>query len=127
EAPGGRHVLLNGTTVHGMENQVDGRLDDDPISYYSRGGPLGDVFAGSADAPRNIAAIGAGAGSVAAYLRPEDTLTFFEIDEAVVRIASVRRLFTFVGDSPGRVRFVLGDGRIQLDRASGRFDLVVVD
>jgi hypothetical protein len=127
EDPGGRHVLLNGTTVHGMQNEVDGRLVDDPISYYSRGGPLGDVFAAAGDGPRALATIGAGAGSVAAYLRPEDSLTFFEIDAAVVRIASDPSLFTFVSDSAGSVRFVLGDGRIELGRSPDTFDVIVVD
>jgi hypothetical protein len=127
-APGGRHILLNGTTVHGMENQVNGRLDDVPISYYGRQGPLGDVFAALASGPPiRIAAIGAGAGSAAAYLRPGDQLTFFEIDDAVVRIASNPSLFSFVSDSKGSVRFVLGDGRIELGRSSGGFDLVIVD
>ena len=123
----GRHILLNGTTVHGIQNAVDGKLSDTPAAYYSVDGPLGDVMADVSHDSRRIAVIGAGAGSIAAYLRTGDALTFYEIDDAVVRVATDPSLFTYVRDAGGSVDFVLGDGRLELGRSTGGYDLVVVD
>jgi spermidine synthase len=124
----GRHVLLNGTTVHGVQNVLDGQLSSEPTSYYSQRGPVGDIFSAiTATPPQRIATIGAGSGTLATYLRPGDSLTFYEIDDAVIRIASNPSLFTFVSASRGRVGFVLGDGRVELERAEGTYDMVVVD
>jgi spermidine synthase len=124
----GRHILLNGTTVHGIQNTVGGAMSDAPTAYYGAGGPFADVMTDVLQgSPRRLAVIGAGAGSVAAYLRIGDSLTFYEIDEAVVRIASDPSLFTYVHDAAGNVDFVLGDGRLELDRSAGGYDAVVVD
>lgn len=124
----GGHILVSGGTVHGIQNQRGGSLDAAPAAYYSRQGPAGDLFTGTDDpGPRRVAVIGAGAGSLASYLRAGDTLTFFEIDEAVEHIATDPSLFTYVRDSPGHVDFVLGDGRLEIARSAGAYDLVVVD
>lgn len=123
----GKHILLNGTTVHGVQNGP-GEAQVIPLAYYSVDGPVGDVFSHVLrGGHRSVAVIGAGAGSVAAYLRSGDDLTFFEIDEAVERIATDPSLFTFVRDSKGTVRFVLGDGRLELSRIDRDYDVVVVD
>lgn len=126
--PSGSHVLLNGTTVHGIQTVANGTLLDAPAAYYGAGGPLADIMADVLREPsRQIAVIGAGAGSIAAYLGPDDALTFYEIDEAVVRIASDPSLFTYVHDAAGRVDFVLGDGRLELGRSAGGYDVLIVD
>jgi hypothetical protein len=44
EGEPGEHLLYHGTTLHGVERRVTGRRSE-PLSYYSRGGPIGDVFA----------------------------------------------------------------------------------
>jgi spermidine synthase len=127
-APDGSHVLLSGTTVHGVEDVVDGQLVGTPSSYYARQGPAGDVFATLRDAsPLRAGVIGAGAGTLAAYLEPVDSMTFFEIDQAVVDVASDPTLFSYVTRSAGEVAFVLGDGRVELQRSRDAFDLIVVD
>jgi hypothetical protein len=116
EASGTRHVLYDGTTVHGLQ-QVGSR---EPLEYYSRAGPAGQAFA--ALHPREIGAIGLGAGAIACY----GHVTFFEIDPAVVRIARDPRLFTYLRDCPSPVR--IGDGRrLLVKEPPGRFDLLVVD
>jgi hypothetical protein len=125
---GGRHILVSGTTVHGIQSVVDGRLDPEPSAYYSPQGPAGDVFErGTAKPPQHMAVIGAGAGSLASYLRPEDSMTFYEIDGAVERIATDPSLFSYVHDAAGMVNFVLGDGRLEIAGSAGGYDLVVVD
>ena len=128
EDAGGRHILVSGTTVHGIQNEVDGTLDPEPSAYYSRQGPAGDIFGRSpATSAQHIAVIGAGAGSLASYLRPQDSMTFYEIDGAVERIATDPSLFSYVHDAVGRVDFVLGDGRIEIARSQGGYDLILVD
>jgi hypothetical protein len=45
-----------------------------------------------------VAAVGLGAGSVACYRTAGQAWTFYEIDPAVVRIASDPRYFTYLKD-----------------------------
>lgn len=123
-----RHVLTNGTTVHGME-QPNGPDAGEPLSYYSRSGPAGHAFARFADddEPLSVAVIGQGSGALAAYGRAGDTMTFFEVDPAVSRIADDPDLFTFMGESDAEVDVVLGDGRLSLEDSDVGYDVVVVD
>ncbi len=127
EQDGSKHVLVNGTTVHGVERFSAGHRDE-PLSYYTRQGPLGQVFRAYGDRISRVAAVGLGSGAVAAYGRPGNRFTFYEINPAVARIASDPRYFTFVHDSKARVRIVIGDGRLQLEEApDSSYDLIVLD
>jgi spermidine synthase len=129
KANDGRHVLMNGTTVHGME-AFSGPDAHQPTTYYAPSGPIGQYFAQlDADArPHEIGVVGLGSGALAAYGRPGDHFTYYEIDPAVIDIAEDRDLFTFVPDSKAKVDMVLGDGRIELEqRADARYDLLTVD
>nr|MDQ3824041.1 fused MFS/spermidine synthase [Actinomycetota bacterium] len=127
EGERGEHVLTHGTTIHGRQ-RLTPRRRDDPLTYYTRQGPLGQVFAARRADLRRVAVIGLGAGSIAAYGRPGDTYTFYEIDPAVARIARDRRWFTFLADSRADVRIVIGDGRLRIaEAASAEYDLIVVD
>jgi spermidine synthase len=118
---------MHGITIHGYQRFAPGRRDD-PLSYYTRQGPIGQVFAARRSRLDDVAVIGLGAGSIAAYGRAGDRYTFYEIDPAVARIASDRRLFTFLADSKADVRIVIGDGRLELVSARPRaYDLIVLD
>jgi predicted O-methyltransferase YrrM len=67
-----------------------------------------------------------GAGTIAAYGRPGDTIVFYEIDPAIERIA--RRDFTFLAESDAEIKVVLGDARLSLEREPSRnYDLLVLD
>jgi SAM-dependent methyltransferase len=122
-----RRYLTHGTTFHGWE-ELTGRWAGEPTSYYSRGGPIGDVMAaydGTAVLDR-VALVGMGVGTMAAYGEPGRRLDFYEIDPAVVDIA--RADFGFLRRSTADVRVVLGDGRLSLQRAPARsYGLVVLD
>jgi SAM-dependent methyltransferase len=122
------HLLLNGTTKHGAQSFAAGRRRE-PMSYYTRTGPLGDVFREIAAAPgRSIAVVGLGTGATAAYGATGERWTVYEIDPAVERIARDSRYFTYLADSPARIEVVLGDGRLSMVRANdGLFSLIVVD
>jgi spermidine synthase len=122
---GSKHVLFHDTTVHGIESYAPGQREV-PLAYYSRPGPLGQVFA-AYRLPR-VGAIGLGSGAVAAYGRPGDRYTFYEINPAMARIASDPRYFDYLHGSKAKIGIVIGDGRLELAKAPPRsYDLIVLD
>ena len=76
-----------------------------------------------------IGAVGLGTGSVAAYVRPNDHLTFFEIDPLVIRLATNPAHFSYISEcAKGKVGFVVGDARLTLnDQPPGTFDILLID
>jgi hypothetical protein len=65
---------------------------------------------------------------MACYLRPGESLTFYEIDPAVERIASDPRYFTFLSQCEPSSQIVLGDARLKLrDAPDHGYDLIVLD
>jgi hypothetical protein len=125
----GEHRLSHGTTLHGIQRRA-GTAQGEPLSYYTRSGPIGDVFATYADEAsfRRVDVIGLGVGSLAAYGRPGDRFVFHELDEAVARIAADERLFTFLRDSRAQVDVAIGDGRRTIAGVPrGATNLLVVD
>jgi hypothetical protein len=127
EGPRHQHVFVHGTTIHGIESFAPGRLDV-PLSYYSRTGPIGQVFTELGPRLHAVGAVGLGSGALAAYGRPGERYTFYELDPAVARIASSPRWFTYLRDSRAAVRIVVGDGRLRLATAPAHaYDLLVLD
>jgi hypothetical protein len=130
-------ILRSGSTLHGAQNLncVKGGNSIDcgqPTTYYARKGPLGTVLTEIADTRTqvSIGAIGLGVGTLAAYCRPNDKLTFFEIDRTVVALAT--EWFRFIQHAEsncGDFSIVQSDGRIGLrgSLSSVNFDVVVVD
>jgi SAM-dependent methyltransferase len=128
---GGPVRLLNhGTTLHGAEALAPA-FRCRPLVYYTLRTPIGQVFdALEAERPAmRIGVVGLGAGEVAAYARPGDHMTFFEIDPLVARIATDPRLFAYTTScAHGRVDYVLGDARLKLaSEPKNAFDLLLLD
>jgi spermidine synthase len=124
-----RHTLLHGVTVHGVQD-LRGGWRDQPLTYYHRSGPIGQLMAAFGDRleAAHIGVVGLGAGSLAAYATSHQQWTFFEIDPAVAAIARERQLFTYLNACSDRCRIVLGDARLSLARTNdGPFDLLVLD
>jgi len=72
--------------------------------------------------------IGLGVGTLAAYGEPGRRFTFFELDPAVVAIARDPARFTYLADSRSAVRFVVGDGGLEIAKEpEGSFDPIVLD
>jgi SAM-dependent methyltransferase len=120
--------LYDGNTMHGAQMRGDLALRRFPLLYYDPSGPAGQTFAAfAADHPRGrVAVVGLGAGSLAAYGRPGQEFTFFELNPAVEHAA--RRSFTYLADSPAGCRVVLGDARLSLGgEPDGSFDMIVLD
>jgi len=123
------HKLYNGTTLHGEQSMNPQDLCT-PLTYYTREGPLGQVFEAMNDEQtlRRIGVIGLGAGTVACYRQPGQHMTFFEVDPVVERIARNTRLFRFLEVCGYKVEIVIADGRQGLSREpDGAFDLLVLD
>jgi hypothetical protein len=123
---GNYHFLKHGCTVHGVQNQSNRR---EPLSYFSRRGPLGEVMATVPPAlKQQVAVVGLGAGTVACYGEQGQQWTFYEIDPVVEQIARDPRCFTFLADCPASVKVVLGDARLSLEREpDGRFGVMILD
>lgn len=115
-------VLVNGTTYHGWQLR-DPERSDQPTSYYSRSGPVGDVVTAYDDRGLmdRMAVIGMGVGTMAYYGQPGGRVDFYEIDPAVVGFATRSGYFDFVERSEATVRVRLGDGRLTLAEAPDRF------
>jgi hypothetical protein len=76
----------------------------------------------------SIAVVGLGVGTLATYERPADSMTFFEIDPAVIDIARDTHHFTYLADAPHPSSVVLGDARLSLAREpDASYDLIVLD
>jgi hypothetical protein len=131
-ANGDLKLLMNGTTVHGSQS-TDPTQRRSPRSYYVRNGPIGDVFRALTTSARGrgsseVGVVGLGAGALASYVDDAMTMTFFEIDPVVVRVASDPRYFTYLSDAPRKPAIVLGDARLSLaTEPAARFDLLVLD
>jgi hypothetical protein len=119
--------LFHGSTLHGMQS-LDPRRSREPLAYYHRTGPIGQVFAAltGRDSMKNVGLVGLGAGSTACYGEPGQEFTFFEIDPAVERMARDPRYFTFLRDCPAKV--ILGDARLSLKNTKGHeYGLIILD
>lgn len=124
--------IVHGSTVHGRQ-AVDPTRRREPVTYYARSGPLGEIFrlAAGLTPESRVAVIGLGCGVIAAYATPGQAWTFYEIDPAVLRIARDGRFFTYLADAfPGDagLRVELGDARLRLREAKdSALDLLILD
>ncbi len=120
--------LMHGTTNHGAQS-TDPAKRREPVTYYHRPGPIGDVFrAFPPVAGRRVAVIGLGAGGLSAYAGSGEEWTFYEIDPDIARVATDTNFFTYLSDTPAKTRLVLGDGRLSIGEAPDHYyDVIVVD
>jgi len=135
EEDGGRyHVLIHGTTTHGVEQMRDAAGKPltgppAPLSYYYRGGALGDAIA-AARATHNVhrvAVVGLGIGALSCYRNPGESWTLYELDPLMERIARDPALFRSLSACARDVPVVLGDARLTLKDAARGIDLLVLD
>ena len=128
-----RYKMYHGQINHGIQFQK-GKLKRKPTTYFS-------VHSGIGLAVRrhpkrlnkqglHLGVIGLGSGTIGTYLKPKDKFVFYEIDPDVERIA--RRYFTYLNDGGERIKVVLGDGRISMERelkeqGSRKFDVLAID
>ena len=124
------HRLTNGSTLHGAE-AVSPAFRCQPLLYYAHETPIGQVIDTEerSQSGLEVGVVGLGAGTMAAYDRPGDHFTFFEIDPLVLRVASDPRNFAYVSRcANGRLNFVIGDARLTLGhKTTGPFDVLLID
>jgi hypothetical protein len=131
--------LYHGHILHGKQFLAAGHRRD-RITYYHPSGPIGQLFAAfeGARPKRDLAVIGLGTGSMAAYPDKGQSITFYEIDPKVKAISfdpGPGSYFTYVQDARDRgvdVTIVLGDARLQMERRAQtdpgeKYDVIVVD
>lgn len=127
--------LQHAHTVHGLQH-ADPKTRkpiraDEPLSYYSKVGPVGQVL-GAIDMGRaRIGVVGLGTGTLAAYGVPGTRMTFFEIDPLMRWLAEDSGDFSYVQSARQRgaeIRIVLGDARLTLGRVPDEsFDVMLLD
>jgi SAM-dependent methyltransferase len=121
-----RRQFIHGTTIHAIQS-LDPVLALKPTGYYHWEGPMGEAFdTRRRPARASVGVVGLGAGAVAAFARPGERWTFFEISPAVVEVAENPALFTYLRDMRAPYRVVLGDARLRLDRETEKFDILVL-
>ncbi|ANY18986.1 hypothetical protein A6F68_00451 [Tsuneonella dongtanensis] len=122
-------TLAHGTTLHGVQLRKPG-LELQPTTYYGRSSGIG-LALGAGDAllgkGANIGIVGLGVGTLACYRKPGQDWTFYEIDPAVLAYSQGGQ-FTFVEKCTPDARMVIGDARLELEKApAGTYDLLAID
>jgi SAM-dependent methyltransferase len=124
--------LLHGTTNHGIQ-RIEPEARRESVSYFHPTGPYGQVFAAFSgpNAKKRIAVTGLGIAALANYCEQGQSLTYYEIDPAVVTIAQDSKLFTYYEDTKARgvdLRVVVGDARLKMEAApDGGYDMIILD
>ena len=134
-AGGGYRLLLHGTTVHGIQQNRSGTAllsRPTPLAYYHPTGPLAQSLqlarAAAVAGPSRIGMVGLGTGAMACYAAPGERWRFYEIDPAVVHIATTPSLFRYFSRCLPEPDIVLGDARLTLARESdGEFAYLLID
>ncbi len=129
---GMRH-MYHGGTLHGSQFLDEARINE-PATYYGKTSGIGRSIAfmrsnSSAKKPLNVGVIGLGTGGIAAYCKPGDYFTFYEIDSRIEHLA--RTYFSNLSNCEG-ASVQIGDGRVRLEKESrdglGKdFDILAVD
>jgi hypothetical protein len=143
--------FIHGTTTHGRQILSDDRVErNEPLAYFGRSGPVGDIFASLPPKQRfsrSFGILGLGIGTLASYFdvveEPAQTWFFYEIDPAVIEVAKGR--FNYLSDVPiakkgqkyvfplkEKLAFLLdiypGDARLGLERSvMNRLDILFAD
>ena len=122
-------LLVHGSTLHGAERirNDDGTLSTgapEPTTYYYAGGAFADGVA-AVRAVRghlsHVAVVGLGTGTIACQRQAGEDWRFYEIDRAVVRIATDATKFGFLASCAPEAPIVVGDARLTLaEEPSGR-------
>ncbi|MFI3138273.1 MAG: fused MFS/spermidine synthase [Methylococcaceae bacterium] len=123
------HELFHGTTKHGAQRLADA-LQTTPLTYYSRPGPMGQLFTAYNEQNTHwvIGSVGLGAGALACYAKPSQQWTFYEIDPLVVKTASDPKYFTYLSRCAPTATMQVGDARLSLAKeADHKFDLLIMD
>jgi len=123
------HELFHGTTKHGAQ-RLAAHLQTTPLTYYSRPGPMGQLFSVYDDQNQNweVGTVGLGAGALSCYAKAQQHWTQYEIDPLVIEIAKNPKYFTYLKLCSKNSTFKVGDARLSLkNEPDQKFDLLIMD
>jgi hypothetical protein len=131
------YSLVHGRVVHGYQLRAPAERRS-PTAYYARDSGVGlAILRSASELPvggegLRIGVVGLGIGTIAAYGKAKDRIRFYEINPAVIRIASDQRYFTFLSDCSAKIEIIPGDARLSMQRELDRnerqdFDVLVID
>lgn len=121
----GKRFLRHGAALHGAQF-LDPTRQSEPLLYYHRSAPAGEIFTSGLFKFKDIAIVGLGTGALAAYSKPGQTVDIYELDPGNEEVA--RKYFSYLADSRGRVNLMFGDARLSLQRAGDKkYDIMVID
>jgi hypothetical protein len=121
--------FYHGTTKHGAQ-RLGANDSRTPLTYFSRPGPIGQLFSEFDKANDNwaIGIVGLGAGTLTCYTKGQQDWTFYELDPLVVDIASNPTYFTYISQCNPKMAIKVGDARLSLEKEPNhKFDLFVID
>ncbi|MCA9602597.1 MAG: fused MFS/spermidine synthase [Polyangiales bacterium] len=123
ESDNGIRTMVHGTTWHGMEDRT--HPDAIPSAYYHPAAPIAQLV--RLVPPRGtIAVVGLGTGTISRLATADQSVTFYEIDPTVVRIAQAE--FGHLRARGAERPTVVGDARFTLRGVSpASLDLLVID
>ncbi len=123
-------ILVHGTTVHGVQNLGPTR-EKMHTSYYAPRSGIGLALAATPQlyGPNaRIGIVGLGSGTLACYALPGQKWKFYEIDPAIVTIASDPKHFTFLSKCLPKTDVAIGDARLTLAaEPDGSADVLAID
>ncbi len=119
--------LRHGRILHGVQYQSPEKMMI-PTTYFGPDSGIGRTFSALNESRPSIkvGVVGLGIGTLSGYGRKSDHFRYYEINEAVVRIA--RDNFRFLSGSPSKTETIVGDARLVLEREDPQgYDLLVLD
>lgn len=123
------HELFHGTTQHGAQRLAK-HLQTTPLTYYSRPGPMGQLFKvfDKSSQDWDIGVVGLGAGALLCYAKKQQHWTVYEIDPLVIEIAKNPKYFSYLKQCSPYSTFKVGDARRSLaTEKDQKFDLLIMD
>jgi spermidine synthase len=125
-------ALVHGRIEHGFQ-YLSPEHRREQVSYYGPASGIGLAMRHALPpSGRRIGVVGLGVGTLAAFAEPGDEIRFYEINPAVVQLATED--FSYLDDCPAQWDIVLGDARLALERelreTGGRgrgYDLLALD
>lgn len=124
----GIRYLQHGTTQHGRQ-YLTGPKREVPLSYFHPSTPAAEILQAWQPRLGDVAIIGLGTGSLAAYAAEGQRVTFYELDPDNHELAE--RYFGYLEQARAQgaeLDFVFGDGRVALrERADASLDLLILD
>ncbi|MEW4489511.1 fused MFS/spermidine synthase [Thalassoglobus sp. JC818] len=119
--------LRHGRILHGVQFK-DPQKRMIPTTYYGENSGVGRTMNALHEHREQlkIGVVGLGVGTLSTYGQEGDLFRYYEINDAVVRIAQDK--FSFLSQTPSQSEMIIGDARLMLEQEPDqKYDLLVLD